>query len=121
VLLGIEHDDTERDACEMAEKISHLRIFDDEQGKMNRSLIEVGGAMLVVSQFTLLGDCRRGRRPSFVAAAEPQRAAPLYETFVAAVRRREVPVACGRFRAQMQVELINDGPVTLLLDSRRTF
>ena len=117
VLLGVAGGDTESDARKLAEKIASLRIFEDEQGKMNLSLAEVGGAMLVVSQFTLLGDCRKGRRPSFVAAAAPELAEELYEVFTATVAQAGIEVATGRFRQFMQVELVNDGPVTLLLDS----
>jgi D-aminoacyl-tRNA deacylase len=119
VLLGVEQGDTEADAQQLADKTIQLRIFDDADGKMNLSLAEVGGAMLVVSQFTLLGDCRKGRRPSFVDAAPPEMAEKLYETFIAAVGTQGVPVATGKFRAMMQVELVNDGPVTILLDSRK--
>jgi D-tyrosyl-tRNA(Tyr) deacylase len=119
VLLGVAADDRNEDAAYLAEKITQLRIFEDDAGKMNRSLLEAGGRLLVVSQFTLLGDCRRGRRPSFVGAAEPQLAETLYERFVASAERLGVDVARGRFRAHMHVELINDGPVTLLLDSRK--
>ena len=119
VLLGVEQDDTEADAHQLADKTIQLRIFDDADGKMNLSLAEVGGAMLVVSQFTLLGDCRKGRRPSFIGAAPPELAEKLYETFVAAVGVQGIPVATGQFRAMMQVELVNDGPVTMLLDSRQ--
>ena len=121
VLLGVASDDGEQDAAQLADKIVGLRIFDDEQGKMNLALTEVGGALLVVSQFTLLGDCRKGRRPSFVAAAPPDLAEALYQVFVAAVAERGIEVATGRFRQHMQVTLTNDGPVTLLLDSRRDF
>jgi len=121
VLLGVSQEDDEQDVCYMAEKIATLRIFEDGQGKMNRSLVDVGGAMLVVSQFTLLGDCRKGRRPSFVAAAEPARAEALYEQFVTLVQAQGIETATGRFRAQMQVELVNDGPVTLLIDSEKRF
>ena len=121
VLLGVEQDDTEADAQQLADKTIQLRIFDDADGKMNLALADVGGAMLVVSQFTLLGDCRKGRRPSFIQAAPPELAERLYETFVAAVGVQGIPVATGRFRAMMQVELVNDGPVTLLLDSRKRF
>lgn len=121
VLLGVARDDSEGDARAMADKIVGLRIFEDEQGKMNCSLTEVGGALLVVSQFTLLGDCRKGRRPSFITAAEPEKAKALYEDFVAAAKALGIEVATGVFRAQMDVSLINDGPVTLLLDSERTF
>ena len=121
VLLGVEHDDTDADAHQLADKTIGLRIFDDAEGKMNLSLAEVGGAMLVVSQFTLLGDCRKGRRPSFIGAASPELAEKLYETFIAAVGVQGIPVATGRFRAMMDVELVNDGPVTILLDSRKRF
>jgi D-tyrosyl-tRNA(Tyr) deacylase len=119
VLLGVAGDDTPEDARQLAEKIVGLRIFDDQQGKMNLALGDVDGAMLVVSQFTLLGDCRKGRRPSFVAAAPPELAEALYERFVAAVIEQGISVATGKFRQQMLVSLTNDGPVTLLLDSRR--
>ena len=118
VLLGVAEGDTEADVRFLAEKISSLRIFEDPQEKMNLSLGDVGGAMLVVSQFTLLGDCRKGRRPSFDAAAKPELAERLYEMFVKEVAARGIPVATGRFRAMMQVELVNDGPVTLLVESR---
>jgi D-aminoacyl-tRNA deacylase len=119
VLLGVEQGDTEADAKQLADKSVQLRIFDDAKGKMNLALAEVNGKMLVVSQFTLLGDCRKGRRPSFIQAAPPDIAERLYETFVAAVGVQGTPVATGKFRAMMQVELVNDGPVTLLLDSRK--
>ncbi len=119
VLLGVARDDSHDDARALAEKIVGLRIFEDEQGKMNRSLAEVDGALLVVSQFTLLGDCQKGRRPSFIAAAEPEKAQAIYEDFVTAARSQGIKVATGVFRAHMKVSLINDGPVTLLLDSRR--
>jgi D-tyrosyl-tRNA(Tyr) deacylase len=118
VLLGVEQGDTEADAQHLADKSVQLRIFDDAGGKMNLALADVKGAMLVVSQFTLLGDCRKGRRPSFIQAAPPELAERLYETFVAAVGVQGVPVATGRFRAMMQVELVNDGPVTLILESK---
>ena len=121
VLLGVEQDDTEQDSHTLADKLIGLRIFDDDEGKMNLSLTDIGGEMLVVSQFTLLGDCRKGRRPSFVAAAAPEKANELYEAFVAAVAVQGIRVATGRFRAMMDVELVNDGPVTLLLDSRKRF
>jgi D-aminoacyl-tRNA deacylase len=121
VLLGVEQDDTETDAQQLADKTVQLRIFDDAEGKMNLSLTEVGGAMLVVSQFTLLADCRKGRRPSFIQAAPPELAERLYETFVAAVGVQGITVATGKFRAMMQVEHVNDGPVTILLDSRKRF
>ena len=117
VLLGVAEGDTQSDADYLANKIAHLRIFTDDQGKMNRSLLECKGAMLVVSQFTLLGDCRKGRRPSFVAAAKPEAAAALYESFVEQVRHLGILVETGRFQAMMEVALINDGPVTLILES----
>ncbi len=118
VLLGVEKGDTFREADFLADKIIHLRIFEDEQGKMNRSLKDTGGAMLVVSQFTLLGDCRKGRRPSFVQAADPEKAEKLYEYFVEKAKENEITVETGRFRAMMEVSLINDGPVTLLVESK---
>lgn len=121
VLLGVAEGDTIDDASYLAQKIAALRIFEDDQGKMNRALAEVGGKMLVVSQFTLLGDCRKGRRPSFAKAARPELARELYLAFVAAITALGIETATGRFQEQMQVELINDGPVTLLLDSRREF
>ena len=121
VLLGVAGGDDDGDARFLAEKLSGLRIFEDDAGKMNRSIDQAEGAMLVISQFTLLGDCRKGRRPSFVAAAEPDVAERLYDTFCAAVSLLGIPVATGRFRAHMDVELVNDGPVTLLLDSKRSF
>ena len=118
VLLGVGVDDTEADARQLADKLSGLRIFEDDEGKMNLALADVGGAMLVVSQFTLLGDCRKGRRPSFVAAARPELAEKLYGVFVDAVGRHGIEVATGRFRRHMEVELVNDGPVTLVVESR---
>ena len=118
VLLGIAEGDLPQDADYLANKIVNLRIFEDEIGKMNRSLLEGNGHMLVVSQFTLLGDCRKGRRPSFVAAADPAQATVLYEYFVEQARRLGAIVQTGRFGARMEVALINDGPVTLILESR---
>ena len=118
VLLGVAKGDSPSDAEYLANKIVNLRIFEDDAQKMNRSLPEIGGKMLVVSQFTLLGDCRKGRRPSFIAAAEPQLAVELYEYFVQQVHRLGIPVETGRFQAVMEVALINDGPVTLILESR---
>ncbi|HID74381.1 MAG TPA: D-tyrosyl-tRNA(Tyr) deacylase [Planctomycetaceae bacterium] len=119
VLLGVARDDGEADARVLAEKIAGLRIFEDEQGKMNLALGDVAGAALVVSQFTLLGNCRKGRRPSFTDAAPPEKAERLYEVFVQMVADHGVRVATGRFREHMHVELVNDGPVTLMLDSRQ--
>lgn len=118
VLLGVGQGDTEADARFLAEKTAGLRIFEDREGKMNLALAETGGGMLVVSQFTLLADCRKGRRPSFTAAALPELAEALYQVFVATVRRLGIPVGTGRFREHMEVELVNDGPVTILLDTR---
>ena len=118
VFVGVAAGDTADDVRRLAEKIVGLRIFTDDLGKMNRSLAEVAGQMLVVSQFTLLGDCRKGRRPSFDAAADPLLAEQLYELFGTTVKALGIQTATGRFRADMQVSLVNDGPVTLLLDSR---
>ena len=118
VLLGIAHSDTPAQARWLAEKIAGLRIFKDAEGKMNRDLVEVGGAMLIVSQFTLYGDCRKGKRPSFIEAAPPSIAIPLYEAFINSVKALGIRVAEGRFGADMKVELVNDGPVTLIVDSR---
>ena len=118
VLLGVAKGDTAKDADYLANKIIHLRIFEDEKRKMNRSLLETGGELLAVSQFTLLADCRKGRRPSFIEAAEPDKATELYEHFVKVVRAKGVAVQTGRFRAMMQVELINDGPVTIIIESQ---
>jgi len=117
VLLGVGQQDGIAEVNWLAEKVIGLRIFADDAGKMNRSLAEVGGAMLVVSQFTLYGDCRRGRRPSFTSAASPALAERLYEAFVAAVKRAGIEVATGRFREHMLVSLVNDGPVTLWIDT----
>jgi D-tyrosyl-tRNA(Tyr) deacylase len=116
VLLGVTHADTPEAAAWLGDKIVGLRIFNDADGKMNLALADVGGAVLVVSQFTLYGDCQKGRRPSFIDAARPETAIPLYETFVNAVKALGVPVATGQFGADMQVELVNDGPVTLILE-----
>jgi D-tyrosyl-tRNA(Tyr) deacylase len=116
ILLGITHDDTPERAAWLAEKIAGLRIFGDDEGKMNRDVTEAGGGALIVSQFTLYGDCRKGRRPSFIDAAPPAIAVPLYEAFIHAVKAQGVPVATGQFGADMQVELVNDGPVTLIVE-----
>jgi len=121
VLLGVSAEDTEADAEYMAEKIANLRIFEDEDGKMNRSIIDAGGSMLCISQFTLYGDCRKGRRPSFIEAAQPDRAVVLYEHFMSEVRRLGIEVASGIFRAHMKVSIENDGPVTLIIDSQKNF
>lgn len=121
VLLGVTHDDTEADARYLAEKIANLRIFEDDAEKLNLSVKDVGGAVLSVSQFTLYGDCRRGRRPSFTEAARPEAASALYEQFNQFLVAEGVPVETGRFQTHMEVELVNDGPVTLLLDSRKIF
>jgi D-aminoacyl-tRNA deacylase len=121
VLLGVARDDANKDADYLAEKSVNLRVFVDDAGKMNRSLLETSGAMLVVSQFTLYGDTRRGRRPSYSDAAEPEKANQLYEYFVERVRSFGVTVETGAFQATMKVSLTNDGPVTILLDSRKLF
>ncbi len=121
VLLGAAQGDSEADVDYLAGKVVNLRVFEDSGGNMNRALLEVGGALLVVSQFTLLGDCRKGRRPSFVAALEPVQAERLCDLFVTRCRSLGAEVATGRFRAMMDVELCNDGPVTVLLDSRKLF
>ncbi len=117
VLLGIAKTDSERDAEYLVEKVLGIRIFPDSDGKMNRNVAEAGGSLLVVSQFTLYGDCRKGRRPSFDLAASAEQAAGLYETFVNAARQSAVPVETGVFQASMQVHLVNDGPVTIICDS----
>ena len=121
VLLGVAQDDTEADVDYLAEKIAGLRIFEDDAGKMNLSVVEAGGSVLAVSQFTLLGDVRRGKRPSFDAAARPERARELYEYFVDRVRAAGLRCETGRFQAMMDVELVNSGPVTILLDSKKLF
>jgi D-tyrosyl-tRNA(Tyr) deacylase len=121
ILLGVGRDDTSATAASMAEKIANLRIFEDEQGKMNESLLDVKGAALVVSQFTLYGDARGQRRPSFLAAAPPDKAVALYQEFSGALRKLGVTVETGVFQATMSVELVNEGPVTILLDSDKTF
>lgn len=121
VLLGVGREDTSEDVSYLAEKIAQLRVFEDESGRMNRSVLEHAGAVLVVSQFTLFGDCRKGRRPGFSMAAPPDRAQVLYAELVRRLESLGVSVAQGRFREHMQVEIVNDGPVTLLLDSKKLF
>jgi D-tyrosyl-tRNA(Tyr) deacylase len=121
VLLGVEEGDGEQDAAQLAKKTAELRLFEDREGKMNLSVEEIGGEILVVSQFTLAADCRKGRRPGFSRAAAPETANALYEHYVALLRERGLTVATGRFQAMMQVALVNDGPVTFLLDSRKVF
>lgn len=118
VLLGVSAEDTDKDALYLVDKVLNLRIFDDEAGKMNLSLIDVGGGLLVVSQFTLYGDTRKGRRPSFIEAAKPVEANRLYEFFIDEARKTISDVETGRFQAMMDVELVNDGPVTILIDSK---
>ena len=121
VLVGVGREDAEAAGQYLAEKIIQLRIFDDDQGRMNRSIVEAGGAILCVSQFTLYGDCRKGRRPSYDRAARPETARLMYERFVDQLRAFGVPVETGQFQAMMDVDLVNDGPVTLLLDSEKAF
>lgn len=121
VLIGVHQDDIAQDVRYMAEKLPHLRIFEDDAGKMNLSLLDIGGSLLAVSQFTLFGDARKGRRPDFFSAAKPEQANALYEQLVDALRQAGLRVETGRFRAEMSVELVNDGPVTILLDSSKAF
>ena len=121
VLLGVAQGDTSKDVVYLADKTASLRIFEDDDGKMNRSVKDIGGGILVVSQFTLLGDCRKGRRPGFSDAAPPELADTLYEEYVDALRSQGIIIATGVFRADMQVALVNDGPVTIMLDSRKQF
>jgi D-tyrosyl-tRNA(Tyr) deacylase len=121
VFVGVGTEDQEADADYLAAKIPQLRVFEDAEGRFNRSLLDIKGGILVVSQFTLFGDCRKGRRPSFSDAAEPRQARELYHRFVTKLQENAIPVATGEFQAHMAVELINDGPVTLLLDSKKAF
>lgn len=121
VLLGVAHDDNESDAAYLAKKTAGLRIFEDDEGKMNLSVTDIAGQVLVVSQFTLLGDCRKGRRPSFADAAPPDRADKLYQNYVECLRAEGLHVETGVFQAMMKVELANEGPVTILLDSKKSF
>lgn len=121
VLIGVSQEDTDKDLKYMAEKVPNLRIFEDEEGKMNRSVKDAGGAILAVSQFTLYGDARGGRRPSFSTAAKPDMANALYERLVQAWREQGITVETGRFRTEMKVSLVNDGPVTILMDSTKLF
>ena len=121
VFLGVAQEDIPADVDYMASKIANLRIFEDDKGRMNLSILDVSGEALVVSQFTLCGDCRKGRRPSFIAAARPEKADPLYQAFMDEISRLGVPVKAGIFQAMMDVELINDGPVTMMLDSNKLF
>lgn len=121
ILIGVEEDDTEKDAAYMADKISGLRIFEDAEEKMNLSIKDVGGQILAVSQFTLLGDARKGKRPSFIKAARPEEANRLYRYFIDLIKQEDIPVEEGVFQAEMLVRIYNDGPVTILLDSRKKF
>ncbi|MDD2396655.1 MAG: D-aminoacyl-tRNA deacylase [Sedimentibacter sp.] len=121
LLLGVEESDEEKDLDYMCEKVPNLRIFEDENGKMNKSLLDVEGSILVISQFTLLGDARKGRRPSFILAAQPDKAIPMYEKYIANMKEKGIYTQAGEFGADMKVELINDGPVTILLDSKKVF
>lgn len=121
ILLGVSGRDSEKDASYLADKVINLRVFDDDQGRMDLSITDIGGAALVVSQFTLYGDVTRGRRPSFIDAAPPERANELYETFVTLLKAKIPKVETGRFQAMMDVELVNDGPVTILIDSEKKF
>ena len=121
LLLSVEDNDDEKDLEYMCDKVINLRIFEDEDGKMNKSLMDVNGSILVVSQFTLHGDARKGRRPSFITAARPEKAIPLYEKFIQNMKDQNINTNTGKFGADMQVELVNDGPVTILLDSKKIF
>ncbi len=121
IFLGVSQDDSEKQAIYLADKIANLRVFEDDDGKMNLSLLDTGGSALVVSQFTLYGDCRKGRRPSYSKAARPELANELYEFFIEQLRGKNIEVATGKFQAMMEVSLINDGPITILLDSEKEF
>lgn len=121
LLLGVEESDDEKDLDYMTDKVVNLRIFEDEEGKMNKSLLDVGGSILVVSQFTLHGDARKGRRPSFITAARPEKAVPLYEKFIQNMKNQGIKTQTGEFGADMEVLICNDGPVTILLDSKKIF
>ena len=121
IFHGVAHEDTTADLNYLANKVANLRIFEDEEGRMNRSLLEIGGEALVVSQFTLYGDCRKGRRPSFIDAAPPDKAEALYQQFIKSLSSKGISVKAGIFQAMMGVELVNDGPVTILLDSSKLF
>lgn len=121
IFLGVAHNDTEKELEYIANKVANLRIFEDADGKMNLSMLDTGGSALVVSQFTLYGDCRKGRRPSFIDAARPDAANDLYEQFISLLKEMDIPTQGGTFQAMMDVELINDGPVTILLDSDKQF
>lgn len=121
VLLGVGEDDDNSDAVYLAEKTAGLRIFEDDEGKMNLSVSDIGGEILVISQFTLYGDCRKGRRPSFTDAAKPEKAIPLYSDYISALKNMGLKVETGVFQAYMEVELVNDGPVTIMLDSKKLF
>ena len=118
ILLGVNHDDTEKECDYLVEKASGLRVFEDEDGKMNKSIFDIGGSMLIVSQFTLYADCKKGKRPSFANAAKPDIAIPLYERFIEKIKEKGIPVATGEFGAEMLVSLENDGPVTIVLDTK---
>lgn len=121
ILVGAQQGDTQADAAYCAEKAANLRVFEDDAGKMNRSILDIGGSVLAISQFTLLADTRHGRRPSFIDAARPETAEPLYRAFCDALRALSIPVETGVFGADMQVSLTNDGPVTILIDSKKVF
>lgn len=121
VLLGVTHEDTSKDVDYIIDKVLNLRIFEDENGKMNLSLKDIGGELLIVSQFTLYGDCRKGRRPGFSDAARPEVAIPLYEEFIEKARKQDIKVGTGKFGADMMVDIVNNGPVTILLDSEKKF